>query len=554
MSQSSSESSGSSGSSGSSRTSESSVTSKSSSESEKHKRRDKKRKSRSRHKKKEKKSEEKKVKVKEEEKKKDKKNDKKKEKKKERNKEKKKKKKKKESYSESESSLDLSSLSETSRTTTRSSDKESSESSNSSEMSGSTETSETSETSESSESTSERSTRKKKKKKTRKTKKKDKKRRKTKSKTKRKKKKKSKRYREEKTDMLIECAGWVIETGTVGADVTEFDEIKDIRIFRSKFIGHPYSLFAAKHEKFGHVLFAITKLQTKGDTEYLILAITKDGDKLVNIKKKDLELGFIGSLLFNKANIIKSIEKCDPTLAGATDLIEMEPEEAEEEIIDMENERNLHDFKCGVILVGKGYESQRDILNIRKETYDFRQLIKLLGTKVKLKNFKGYRGGLDTETDGDGTFSRYTTYRNYGIMYHIITYLPYDKNDKEQVPRKRHIGNDIVIIAFIEKDAKYDPRTLISHQHHVLIAIQPQHPENEPDVTTYKVQVARKEYVSNFKPYLPDPPIFKEHELMEFLKAKIVSAERATKNSGVYKRRMSEFKADHLEGIYEDLL
>ncbi|KAJ6236350.1 rap gtpase-activating protein [Anaeramoeba flamelloides] len=518
MSQSSSESSGSSG---SSRTSESSVTSKSSSESEKHKRRDKKRKSRSRHKKKEKKSEEKKVKVKEEEKKKDKKNDKKKEKKKERNKEKKKKKKK-ESYSESESSLDLSSLSETSRTTTRSSDKESSESSNSSEMSGSTET--------------------------------NKKRRKTKSKTKRKKKKKSKRYREEKTDMLIECAGWVIETGTVGADVTEFDEIKDIRIFRSKFIGHPYSLFAAKHEKFGHVLFAITKLQTKGDTEYLILAITKDGDKLVNIKKKDLELGFIGSLLFNKANIIKSIEKCDPTLAGATDLIEMEPEEAEEEIIDMENERNLHDFKCGVILVGKGYESQGDILNIRKETYDFRQLIKLLGTKVKLKNFKGYRGGLDTETDGDGTFSRYTTYRNYGIMYHIITYLPYDKNDKEQVPRKRHIGNDIVIIAFIEKDAKYDPRTLISHQHHVLIAIQPQHPENEPDVTTYKVQVARKEYVSNFKPYLPDPPIFKEHELMEFLKAKIVSAERATKNSGVYKRRMSEFKADHLEGIYEDLL
>ena len=46
----------------------------------------------------------------------------------------------------------------------------------------------------------------------------------------------------------------------------------------------------------------------------------------------------------------------------------------------------------------------------------------------------------------------YTIWRGIEIMFHVSTLLPYEKNDPQKLQRKRHIGNDIVCVVFLEAD------------------------------------------------------------------------------------------------------
>ena len=61
-------------------------------------------------------------------------------------------------------------------------------------------------------------------------------------------------------------------------------------------------------------------------------------------------------------------------------------------------------------------------------------------------------------------------------MYHVANLLPYNANDKQQLERKRHIGNDIVVIVFQDEHAEkpFQLQTLTSHQNHVVAVVQPQ--------------------------------------------------------------------------------
>jgi RAP1 GTPase activating protein 1 len=42
----------------------------------------------------------------------------------------------------------------------------------------------------------------------------------------------------------------------------------------------------------------------------------------------------------------------------------------------------------------------------------------------------------------------HTKFNGFEIMYHVAPYLPWYPNDKQQLERKRHLGNDIVVIVF----------------------------------------------------------------------------------------------------------
>ena len=65
---------------------------------------------------------------------------------------------------------------------------------------------------------------------------------------------------------------------------------------------------------------------------------------------------------------------------------------------------------------------------------------------------KGFRGGLDVKSNHTGTESFYTQLRDgREIMFHVSTMLPFLTNDKQQLQRKRHIGNDMVCIVFQEE-------------------------------------------------------------------------------------------------------
>ena len=56
--------------------------------------------------------------------------------------------------------------------------------------------------------------------------------------------------------------------------------------------------------------------------------------------------------------------------------------------------------------------------------------------------------------DTTGTHSIYTEYADWAqVMYHVSTLLPYTSTNKQQLQRKRHIGNDIVTVVFQEANA-----------------------------------------------------------------------------------------------------
>ena len=54
--------------------------------------------------------------------------------------------------------------------------------------------------------------------------------------------------------------------------------------------------------------------------------------------------------------------------------------------------------------------------------------------------------------DMTGKYSVYTVYEGHEIMFHVSTLLPYSRDNKQQVERKRHIGNDIVNVVFVDAD------------------------------------------------------------------------------------------------------
>ena len=50
--------------------------------------------------------------------------------------------------------------------------------------------------------------------------------------------------------------------------------------------------------------------------------------------------------------------------------------------------------------------------------------------------------------DSTGLYSVYTEHEGNEIMFHVSTLLPFTPNNRQQLPRKRYIGNDIVTVVF----------------------------------------------------------------------------------------------------------
>jgi RAP1 GTPase activating protein 1 len=50
---------------------------------------------------------------------------------------------------------------------------------------------------------------------------------------------------------------------------------------------------------------------------------------------------------------------------------------------------------------------------------------------------------------GSGEFSRFTEWQGSEIMWHVATMLPLGEG-AQQIARKRHIGNDICILVFLD--------------------------------------------------------------------------------------------------------
>lgn len=114
-----------------------------------------------------------------------------------------------------------------------------------------------------------------------------------------------------------------------------------------------------------------------------------------------------------------------------------------------QNAERVH--KLGVCEI-KCPEDQEDEQLLRYQKDDespaFKLFLGALGEEVRADDtsFTGYRGDLPS-----GKFSFY--YLNapqleHELVYHVCSRLPYKKSDEQMIERKRHIGNDSVVVLF----------------------------------------------------------------------------------------------------------
>ncbi|XP_053149109.1 rap1 GTPase-activating protein 1-like, partial [Hemicordylus capensis] len=103
------------------------------------------------------------------------------------------------------------------------------------------------------------------------------------------------------------------------------------------------------------------------------------------------------------------------------------------------------------------------------------EFLDLLGDRIQLQDFRGFRGGLDVTRGQTGTESVCTNFRGKEIMFHVSTKLPFTEGDAQQLQRKRHIRNDIVAIVFQDENTPFVPEMIASNFLHAYVVVQLHH-------------------------------------------------------------------------------
>lgn len=152
------------------------------------------------------------------------------------------------------------------------------------------------------------------------------------------------------------------------------------------------------------------------------------------------------------------------------------------ELKDFHSDQVVRNIQVGVLYCREGQCLEEEmfgngtpiqyVLTLEHPSPACTRFLDTIGTKIKLKGFEGYSGGLDVRgifyipinflEDMNGTESYYTSWRDFNIMYHFSCFLPFNAYAPQQVDRKRFLGNDIVVIIFKEGNTPYNPKTISS--------------------------------------------------------------------------------------------
>lgn len=203
-------------------------------------------------------------------------------------------------------------------------------------------------------------------------------------------------------------------------------------------------------------------------------------------------------------------------------------------------------FKFGILYQKFGQTVEEELFSNNETSADFEEFLGFLGNKIKLKDHKGYRGGLDINGH-TGDAAVYEIFEDREIMFHVSTMLPFTNGDPQQLQRKRHIGNDIVTIVFQEENTPFSPDMIASHFLHAFVVIQPNSNQS------YKISVAARDGVPFFGPALPKNGIIAKKNLKRFLLTKLINAENACYKAEKFAKLELRTRSSLLQNLVDDL-
>ncbi|XP_066112248.1 GTPase-activating Rap/Ran-GAP domain-like protein 3 isoform X2 [Saccopteryx bilineata] len=227
--------------------------------------------------------------------------------------------------------------------------------------------------------------------------------------------------------------------------------------------------------------------------------------------------------------------------------------EIQKDLLVLEEQEGSVNFKFGVLFAKDGQLTDDEMFSNEIGSDAFEKFLNLLGDTITLKGWTGYRGGLDTKNDTTGIHSVYTVYQGHEIMFHVSTMLPYSKENKQQVERKRHIGNDIVTIVFQEGEEPspaFKPSMIRSHFTHIFALVR-----YDQQNDNYRLKIFSEESVPLFGPPLPSPPVFTDHqEFRDFLLVKLINGEKATLETPTFAQKRRRTLDMLIRSLHQDLM
>lgn len=290
-------------------------------------------------------------------------------------------------------------------------------------------------------------------------------------------------------------------------------------LYETNFYGHTHINFIAQDEENGgFIVISLLPIANK-DTEVNCIIRGKDGDIGLLIPIPDVQPKNPPQwkrLLRNEPEFNEVVDE-DIKLLFVTD------PQFYDDCLELEQKLCRRNFKVGVVYCTDDQITQEEMLSNDNGSKQFDEFLDLLGKRIRLKNWDKYDGGLDVIDDQTGTHSVFTTYNNCNLMFHVSTLLPPCEGDEEKIKEKKiHIGNDIVVIVFVDGEATFNPKKFVSKFNHVFIIVKP-----EPgDKTMYRINVIHKNGMEPATPYIPADSVFeKTTELRQLLLAKIINSE-----------------------------
>ncbi|TGZ63540.1 hypothetical protein CRM22_006875 [Opisthorchis felineus] len=270
-----------------------------------------------------------------------------------------------------------------------------------------------------------------------------------------------------------------------------------------------------------------------------------------NDVRRSSEVAFLGKSA-TEQKIYKILCFVTGNQVNLSDIRLAEPSQALHDLIVKLDELELIEkHKFGVVLCKAGQSTENEVYNNKDSTPAFEHFLELLGRKVKLADYKGYLGGLDTKSQPD-IQSYVTEFAGFDVMFLVSTMLPYQNNTEDQILRKRHIGNSSVTIVFQEEGAPaFEVDSIVSRFQQVLIIVHLIHDENgKPG---YKVAVCRSRDIPPFGPTYSSDQVFEHNQdFAAFLLVKAINGANAAMKGEKLLKIVRRSRAAYLDQLFRD--
>ncbi|BHF58309.1 GTPase-activating Rap/Ran-GAP domain-like protein 3 [Sparganum proliferum] len=304
---------------------------------------------------------------------------------------------------------------------------------------------------------------------------------------------------------------------------------RETRWYFKYFLGKAHQLYCGSISEKDPMLLAIVKseFEAEGLRQYRAILWTKFGSQKLCVSNN-----FSSSVSPKKMLSLFDVHRPEK---GLREILHYE---AQKEVLTLEEQEGSVNFKFGVVYCKDGQTSDEEMYNNETGCLAYQAFLRLLGDRVVLKNWDRFKGGLDAKTETTGTESVYTIYEGHEIMFHVSTLLPLSTDNRQQIERKRHIGNDIVNIIFfdtedVNKPISWKPSMMKTHFTHIFAVV-----TFNPKTNGYRLSVFAEESVPYFGPTIPTTHEFTDHEeLRHFLLVKLINGEKAAFHSPVFAQK-----------------